>query len=112
MKSYKNFRLELSNYKPSDGSTSFTVRVLGEQYSDDAVEVKIPGQLAEQHSMLQRRELDLEKMIEFGENLAKLLLPPIVRQKYYLSRAKLKSEEGLRIQICTKVPKLAALPWE
>ena len=62
--------------------------------------------------MLQRRELDLEKMIEFGENLAKLLLPPIVRQKYYLSRAKLKSEEGLRIQICTKVPKLAALPWE
>ena len=117
MKSYKNFRIELANFKSGDVPISFTVRVLaspvGGQDDHEKVTVKFPSQLAQHHNMLRRRELlKVEEIIEFGEDLANLLLPPIVRQKYYLSRAKLKPQEGLRIQICTAEPKLAALPWE
>ena len=111
MNNYKNFRIELTDYiagsKRENIAESLSVRVVespvGKQGDKSKVEVEFPAQLVNYQrnleKRLQKRELSEEELIALGEDLAKLLLPPTVRDYYYRSRAKLKSNEGLRIQI-------------
>ena len=79
----------------------------GHQNQSEATPVDFPAGLDEQLERLKSRELDLEELITLGEELSTLLLPRSlgsetrrsVRDLFHLSRAKLKPEEGLRIQI-------------
>lgn len=116
MNSYLNFELELADYQSSDGVTSFSVRVMASpkkrQDAEDKVIVELPNDLVRRQKDLQGRKFSEKEIIEFGEDLAKLLLPPPIRHNYFLSRAALKEQEGLRIQIRTSVARLAALAWE
>jgi hypothetical protein len=120
MKEYRNFELVLSNYSCLKGRESMSVRVnespVGKQGDDERVTVEFPwenkNKRQEQQGRLKDRELHEEELIAFGENLAKLLFPPAVRDIYFRSRAKLQRHQRLRIQISTQEPKLDELPWE
>lgn len=124
MNSYENFRIELTDYIPGSKreniAESLSVRVVespvGKQGDKSKVKVEFPAQLVNYQrnleKRLQKRELSEEELIVLGEDLAKLLLPPTVRDYYYRSRAQLKPNEGLRIQIYTDESALGALPWE
>ena len=124
MNSYRNFRTELSDYvagyKRENIAESLKVRVVessvGKQGDNSKVKVDFPTQLVNYQrnleKKLQKRELSEEDLIALGEDLARLLMPPGVRDYYYRSRAKLKKGEGLRIQIYTDESALGALPWE
>ena len=93
---------------------------VGHQNQSEATPVDLPAGLVEQLERLKFRQLDLEELIALGEQLSKLLLPRSlvgetrrsVRDFYHLSRAKLKPEEGLRIQIRAEHASLGNLPWE
>lgn len=106
----------MADYTSVDKLESLSVRVMespaGKQGAKAKVTVVIPEQLRERQEKLRNRDLSEEELIEFGEDLAKLLLPPGVQDFYYRSRAKLRAQEGLRIQICTDQAELGELPWE
>lgn len=115
MRLYKNFDVELANYR-SDDREYVTVRVLaspvGGQRQNQAEEVAFPERLRRLIPELKRRRLDFDGMISLGEAIAELLLPAAARGFLRRSMAALKGDEGLRIRIRTDTPELAELPWE
>jgi hypothetical protein len=116
MKSYLNFIVELSDYKAEGKMKSLKSRVLespaGAQRSGNA-RVEFPVQLEGRLKKLERRELALEELIVLGEELAKLLLPPAVRDFFRRSKDKaINKGVGLRVQIRADSPELGQIPWE
>jgi hypothetical protein len=133
MKSYQNFIIQLTadkqrsedkkphkNALPNKLFACVTGSPAGHQNQSEATPVDFPTGLNVQLERLKSRELDLEGLIALGEELARLLLPlsfggetrRSVRDLYHLSRAKLKPDEGLRIQIRAEAASLGNLPWE
>lgn len=116
MNRYKNLDIELLDYRKGDDGESMRARVVfspvGEQRDADALPVTFPGQLRKRLKKLEQRALAFDELIELGEALAALLLPPPVRKIYRDCLAKLRDDEGLRIRIRPHAPELAALPWE
>ena len=133
MNNYQNFIIQLTAPKtsterkkrqkeslPTTLLACVTGSPAGHQNQSEATPVDLPTGLDEQLERLKSRELDLEELIALGEELAKFLLPRSlggkprrsVRELYHLSRAKLKPEEGLRVQIRAEVASLGNLPWE
>jgi hypothetical protein len=114
---YRNLDLEAFDYhRAEDGVGRFRVRVTGspagEQKHANAEEVTIPPDLRKRLRRLEKRTLDLPRMIALGEDLAGLLFPPRARELLMLSRAGLDDDEGLRIRLKVHTYALADLPWE
>lgn len=116
MNRYRNLDIELLDYQRGDAGATLRARVIaspaGEQRDADALAVAFPLGLQERIKKLGRRALSFDELIELGESLAALLLPPPVREIYRLCLAKLSEDQGLRIRIRPHAPELAALPWE
>lgn len=113
---YRNFDLDAFEYKPTDTTERFKVRVAGspagEQTIDAAEKVSLPLRVIQRLGPLRRRQLTLSEMIEFGEDLAKALFPPGVRSLLDGSLQRLKDDEGLRIRLRLDTYALAIWPWE
>lgn len=132
MNSYLNFIIQLTVDKATEDKkrhekglpktllACVTGSPAGHQNQSEATPVDFPAGLEKQLERLKSRDLDLEELITLGEELSTLLLPRSlgsetrrsVRDLFHLSRAKLKPEEGLRIQIRAEDASLGNLPWE
>lgn len=112
---YRDFEVELAGPR-SDGS--YPVRVLGrppggEMPAADTEAIRFdPEAFRRPLLRLERRSIALPELIEFGEQLASMLLPGTVRTLFERSLAALKPDEGLRLRLRVEPLPLAALPWE
>ena len=112
---YHDFDIDAFNYEDGAGDERFSVRVqseAGEQSIGRAERVALPSTLRSRSWSLERRKLDLQEMIEVGEQLADLILPAAARRMLDLRRAMLKPGEGLRIRLKLDSYALSDLPWE
>ncbi len=111
---YRNFDIEAFDYE-EDGER-FSVRVAdspaGQQRLSHAQQVSLPPDFRNRLRRLDRRKLDLEEMIDIGQQLANLLLPSQTRWMLDRSRAMLDPGEGLRIRLRLDSYALSDLPWE
>ncbi|HUP22966.1 MAG TPA: CHAT domain-containing protein, partial [Thermoanaerobaculia bacterium] len=117
MRSYRDFDLEISDPRRDDaGVESLRVRVAaspaGEQRGAEAVRVSLGADLRARCGRLDRRELDLEGLLELGRDLGELLLPPPARGYFERSLAALDDDEGLRLRLELDTWGVADLPWE
>lgn len=116
MNRYHDLELELFDHRRDDDGESLRTRVIrapvGAQREVDASLVRFPNQLRERLRDLEHRRLELDGLIEVGEDLAALLLPLPVREIVRRNIDRLGSDEGLRLRIRPDTPELAALPWE
>jgi hypothetical protein len=117
---YVNLDLELSNYQ-KDSSTNqeiFCVHVVrsdcGNMPSDKAVPITLTAEQRKSISYLKQRGLSKEEMIERGEILGKMLVPPNtqVRRIYDTCLIKLEDSQRLRIRLTLGNYALSDLPWE
>ena len=113
---YLNFDIDAFDYTDRDSCESFSVRVsqspVGEQKIAAAERVQLPIEARTQHRLLDRRGLDIDGMMRFGALLGQALLPPPVRRMFEASRARLGSDQGLRLRLRLDHFALANLPWE
>jgi hypothetical protein len=113
---YYDLDLELYDYHRDGDGESLRTRVtrapVGAQREIDAPRVQFPSRLRGRLRELERRGLELEGLIEVGEDLAGLLLPLSVRAVFRRNLDRLGSDDGLRLRIRPDTPELAALPWE
>lgn len=116
MNRYHDLDLELFDYRRDDDGESLRTRVIrapvGAQREVDASQVRFPNRLRERLRDLEHRKLELDGLIEVGEDLAALLLPLPVREIVRRNIDRLGNDEGLRLRIRPDTPELAALPWE
>lgn len=114
---YKNFDLNVFEHKVMNGSERFKVQVAnspaGEQSIADADKVSLPSDIRQRIGAMQRRQLNLKEMIDFGEQLGKALFTPRIRSFFSASLNRLQCDgEGLRIRLRLDTYGLAELPWE
>ena len=113
---YENFDLELHDYSTESGRERFRVRVrespAGEQRPDEAEIVELPVGLRDQAKLLETRDLDLDGLIQLGEDLAAAILPLRARDLYNRSLDRLEDDKGLRLSLRLGAWALASLPWE
>ncbi len=116
MNRYHDLDLELYDHRRDGEGESLRVRVIrapvGVQREADAPRVQFPSRLRARLRGLERRQLELEGLIELGEDLAGLLLPLPVREIFRRNLDRVGSDDGLRLRIRPDTPDLAALPWE
>ena len=116
MNRYHDLDLELFDYRRDGDGESLRVRVIrapvGAQREGDAPRVQFPSRLRGRLRELERRRLELDGLIELGEDLAGLLLPLPVREIFRRNLDRLGSDDGLRLRIRPDTPGLAVLPWE
>jgi hypothetical protein len=117
MKSYRDFDLEITDpVRDEAGVESLLVRVAaspaGEQRRAEAARVTIGADLRKECGRLDRRELDLGRLIELGRALGGILLPEAARGFFARSRAALAEGEGLRLRLKLDTWGFADLPWE
>ncbi len=117
MRLYRNFDLELYDHQAKAGGESFMVRVgrapAGDQKHSEASAVELPPGLRASIQRLEGGAVDGAELIDLGERLGGMLLPPgTVRELFELSLAGLGENEGLRLRLRIEEPALAALPWE
>jgi len=126
LRTYHDFVLFASNVEKNEWGelVQFTVRVfaspVGEGERDEIVRLpdeaqEIPGidQLRTRARELERRALDddIDRQMDLGNDLAKLLLPEYARSMFLDSVQFLNPDEGLRLRL--RLPKeLSDLPWE
>jgi hypothetical protein len=116
---YVNLDLELSEYRrDSSNHEAFCVHVVrsdfGAMTSDKAVPVTLASEQRKRISHLKRRGLTKEEMIDRGEELGKMLLPPNsqVSRIYDKCLNGLKEGQRLRIRLTLGNYALSDLPWE
>ena len=116
MNRYRNLDIDLLDHSHADDGEFLRARVasspVGEQRDSDAIKLMFPGRLRERILKLERRDLQFDELIVLGEELASLLLPPVIRDFYRRSLEKLRADEGLRIRVRPHDHELAVLPWE
>jgi hypothetical protein len=117
MEEYKNFDLYAFDYQEANGTRSFKVWVedspAGGQKLYEAVQVSLPEDLDNRLQSLQKRNLDLQEMIELGENLGTVLFPEGVHVFLTNSLANVRAtEDRLRIRLKLDDIRLADIPWE
>lgn len=116
MNRYHDLDLELFDYRRDGDGESLRTRVIrapvGAQREADAPRVRFPSRLRGRLRDLEHRRLELDGLIEVGEDLAALLLPLPVREIVRRNIDRLGSDEGLRLRIRPDTPALAAVPWE
>jgi hypothetical protein len=113
---YVNIDVEAFDYTQEGELEKFRVRVAaspaGEQKITDAEQVALPTNLRSRRVMLERRTLNADQTIAFGEDLAAAILPP--RARLFLTRSleRLRDDEALRIRLKLDMLALVDLPWE
>ncbi|HVS14347.1 MAG TPA: CHAT domain-containing protein [Thermoanaerobaculia bacterium] len=117
MRTYRDLDLEITEPERDDaGIESLRVRVAaspaGEQRRADAVRVTLGADLRDRCGRLDRRELDLDGLLELGRALGDLLLPAPARGYFERSLAALGEDEGLRLRLKLDTWGVADLPWE
>jgi hypothetical protein len=116
MRRYRNFDLELFDYRRDETAESFRVRVArspaGEMRTREAVVRELPTGLRAAVQRLDADRLDLAGLIALGEELGELLLPGKVGDLYQVGRNLLEEDEGLRLRLHVEAAELASLPWE
>jgi len=117
MQSYRDFDLEITDpARDEAGVESLLVRVAaspaGEQRRAEAARVTVGADLRKECGRLDRRELDLGRLIELGRALGGILLPEAARGFFARSRAGLAEGEGLRLRLKLDTWGVADLPWE
>lgn len=116
MRRYRNFDLELFDYRRDETAESFRVRVArspaGEMRTREAVVRELPAGLRAAVQRLDADRLDLAGLIALGEQLGELMLPEKVGGLYQIGRTLLADDEGLRIRLHVEAAELASLPWE
>lgn len=113
MKTYRNLVL-LADKLAIDNAQiqGFSVQLLDPGGGQSQAEsVQVPPGLASTLRSLLKRNLDNDEMIELGETLAGLLLPPAARAFFLEGLGKLEPSQGLRLQL-RLAPGLAPFPWE
>jgi hypothetical protein len=112
---YRNFDLELFEYKVTGDSEQFRVRVTssaGDQMLGEAEQVKLSPTLRQRTRQLRDRALKKNEIVELGKDLATALFPPKVYGFLGKSLIKLDEDEGLRIRLKLGTYALSDLPWE
>jgi hypothetical protein len=118
---YVNLDLELSNYQKDSATKQETFRVhvvrlrdCTPMTSDQAVPVTFSAKQRESITLLKEGGLNKEGMIERGEILGNILLPPgtVVREIYEECLNSLTDGQRLRIRLTLGHYALSDLPWE
>lgn len=114
---YKNLDLEAFEYQEDGGARSFKVRVehspAGDQTYDEAIPVSLPGNLNSRLRNLEKRNLNLQEMIELGCNLGAALFPEGVRSLLTNCLTAVSAAgDRLRIRLKLHDLSLADIPWE
>lgn len=108
--------MEAFAYRHRDGRERFRVRVTrspaGRQAAADAEEVVVPADLRARLVRLDMHGLSRDDLVELGEDLGRLLLPPAARRLFERSRRELADLDRLRLLIRLRAVALADLPWE
>src|SRR5688500_2135292 len=112
---YRNLDLEIFDAR-RDGGAGFRVRVdsspAGDQTLNEAEDITLPADLTSRVRLLEQRSLDHQQLVDVGEQLGHVPLPPGARQMLTRSRARLRTGEGLRIRLRLDTHELARIPWE
>ena len=113
---YHNLDLEALDYHKDGEAEHFRVYVaaspVGQQKRTEAEKVALTPDLHQRLRQLAQGCLALPELIELGDSLAALILPPRARSFLVHSQELLKSDEGLRIRLRLCNYALADLPWE
>lgn len=111
---YTELQLELRDL---DAEThKFKVSLLpspvGESRSAAAVSIDF-NELQEDLQNLEDKSIERERLIELGERLAALLLPPgTIRELFTRAVSDAGQDGGVRLRLIVREPRLAQLPWE
>jgi hypothetical protein len=110
---YRSFVLEAFDYV-RDGGERFSVRVerslVGTRTPPETVQ--IPSGLRGDVRKLAAGTLNESQILALGEQLGSLLFPATARDHLARSRERLRSGQGLRVELRFDSEQLAALPWE
>ncbi len=112
---YRNFDLDLFEYKAADSSEQFRVRVTsfaGDQMLAEAEQVQLSPKVRQRTRQLRDGALTRDTIVELGQELAAALFPPKVHAFLGKSLIRLKEDEGLRIRLKLDTYALSDLPWE
>lgn len=105
---YVNFALRLRRLSDATITAEVTASPVGER---GPVTVALPASLVTSVSAL-GRGIDLEDLRVLGNELFDCLFPTEIRSLYRAALASLPEKHGLRVQLQTDSPDLAAIPWE
>ena len=112
---YLNLDLRLFAHETlADGAERFCVQVaaspIGEQGEPETV--TLPDGLRAQLVELEVRKLDSAQTVQVGQSVAALMLPPVARNYFLTSLARLGSQQGLRLRLRCESIALDSIPWE
>lgn len=116
MDRYREFHLELLDYRADAAQESFRARVIespaGALPTDESQRTPIPSELRRQLVRLEREKLDGAGLQSLGIQLGDLLFTAELRALLQRSLDKLAADEGLRIRLRFDAQQLGYLPWE
>jgi hypothetical protein len=113
---YKDFTIEFTQVEGVENK--FRVRAVAVPGHDPMLAAEAekitfaPGDLEKSISRLERRKMQPNELLEFGEILGKMMLPGKVGHLFAATLADLQKGEGVRLRLAFEPLALAALPWE
>ena len=112
---YRNFDLDLFDYKVTGDSEQFRVRVTssaGDQMFGEAEQVKLSPTLRQRTRQLRDRALKKDEIVKLGKDLAAALFPPKAYGFLRESLPRSDKDDGLRVRLKLDTYALSDLPWE